>query len=83
MYWYLHCIHAINTYITPKRKTSIDASIIDASFLKRGISNAIDGPEDHLIREEIPKDVDDDEDDDNLDLERDIDDLDHFKEGDN
>ena len=52
---------------------SINASIIIvASLLKCGISNAIAGSGDHLIREEIPKDVDDDEDDDNLDPEQDM-----------
>ena len=33
------------------------------------------GSEDHLIRKEIPKDVDDDEDNDDLDPEQDIDNL--------
>ena len=62
---------------------SIDASIIVASFLKCRISNAIDGSEDHLIRDEIPKHVDDNEEDDDLDPEQDIDDLDYFTDSDN
>ena len=75
------CIYvsAINTYITRKHKTSIDASIIVAAFQKCGISNTIDSSEDHLIREEIPMDVDDDN---NLDPKQDIEELDYFTDSD-
>ena len=36
---------------------SIDADIIIRSFLRCGISNAVDGSEDDEIRNEIPRDI--------------------------
>ena len=36
---------------------SIDADIIISSFLRCGISNAVDGSEDDKIRDEIPREI--------------------------
>ena len=50
---------------------SIDPEIITSAFLRCGISNAVDGSEDDLIREEIPKEIEqpiiDEEDDNDID----------------
>ena len=48
---------------TPAAWESIDVNTIVQSFLRCGISNAVDGTEDHLIRDDIPREVDMDEDD--------------------
>ena len=59
--------------------------MIIKSFLVCGISNAVDGFEDNLIREEIPRDLDDsdDEADENTnDDDGDVDDLDPFSDSD-
>ena len=59
---------------------SISVEIITKSFLTCGISNALDGSEDHLIREEIPKDIDEDKESTCADQDEDIDELDPFSD---
>ena len=63
---------------------SISAETVAKSFLTCGISNALDGSEYHLIREEIPKDIDDDEEDGIFaDPDEDVDELDPFTDSEN
>ena len=49
-------------------------------FLTCGISSALDGSEGHLIHEEIPKDIGDDEESSCADPDEDIDELDPFSD---
>ena len=53
--------------------TNISAKTITKLFLTCGISSALDGWEGHLIHEEIPQDIDDDEDSTHADPDEDID----------
>ena len=53
--------------------------MIIKSFLMCGISNAVDGSEDSLIREEILRDLDDSNDEADENTNEDVDDLDPFK----
>ena len=64
---------------------SIDADIIIRSFLRCGISNAVDGLEDDEIRDEIPRDIEADITDgahNEEDPDADIDELDFFSDED-
>ena len=62
---------------------STDSELIILGFLRRGISNTVDGLEDDLIQQEIPKqvvtDVDKEEDDD-VNPFADIDQVDGFSD---